>query len=172
MKTFKSVFSITNTKEPKPEKKPKEKVKKTKGKTKEKVEPKKRGRPSKLELEEKARIQEEADIAIKKEIIERQKAVASGSIAAPVSASMENVDDPNWIPPWPVFMPGQKVESTIKRLDGRPTKGTVYKDDVKSRFIYVHWDDKSAQYAAKLTLKFVENKVYKSLLTGKKTKKK
>lgn len=168
MKTFKSILGATNTKEPKPEKKPKEK--KTKGKKKEKVESKKRGRPSKLELEEKARIQEEADIALKKEIIERQKAAASGSIAIPVSASFENVDDPNWIPPWPVFMPGQKVESLIKRLDGKPTRGTVYKDDVKSRFIYVHWDDKSAQYAAKLTLKVAENKVYKSLLTGKKTK--
>lgn len=182
MKTFKSVFSVTSNKETKatkPEKQPKAKDKtkkdKSKAKNKEKVEPKKRGRPSNAELAEKARIQKEADIAFRKELLERQKAAASGSIPAAVVTSSVSVDeanvrDPNWIPPWPVFLPGQRVESIFKRVDGKTEKGTVGKDDVQSAFIRVNWDDGSSQYAAKLALKLIVKKTYEKVFSKKRNK--
>lgn len=177
MKTFKSIFPVTSSKEPKPEKQPKakDKTKKDKSKGKEKVEPKKRGRPSNAELTEKARIQKEADIAFRKELLERQKAAASGSIPAAVATSSVSVDaanvhDPNWIPPWPVFLPGQRVESIFKRVDGKKEKGTVGKDDVQSAFIRVNWDDGSSQYAAKLALKLIVKKTYQKVFSSKRSK--
>lgn len=177
MKTFKSVFAVTSSKEPKvkTEKQPKakDKTKKDKSKGKEKVEPKKRGRPSNAELAEKARIQKEADIAFRKELLERQKSVASGSLPV-VTSSMSvdevNVHDPNWVPPWPVFLPGQRVESIFKRVDGKTEKGTVGKDDVQSAFIRVNWDDGSSQYAAKLALKLIVKKTYEKVFSKKRNK--
>lgn len=181
MKTFKSIFSITSNKEPKakPEKqsKTKDKTKKDKPKSKikgkEKVEPKKRGRPSNAELAEKARIKNEADIAMRKELLERQKAVASGSFPVVTIEDTEetNVVDSNWIPPWPVFLPGQRVESIFKRRDGKVEKGTVAKDDVRSAFIRVQWDDGSSQYAAKLSLKLIVKKTYEKVFSTKRSKK-
>lgn len=180
MKSFKSIFSASNTKtekQPKTEKpkkpKAKDKADKAKGKGKEKVEPKKRGRPSNAELAEKARIQKEADIAFRKELLERQKAAASGSVPV-VTSSMSvpetNVHDPNWIPPWPVFLPGQRVESIFKRIDGKTEKGTVGRDDVQSAFIRVNWDDGSSQYAAKLALKLIVKKTYEKVFSKKRSK--
>lgn len=178
MKTFKSVFAATANKEPKPEKQPKKpKTKdkaKSKGKSKEKVEPKKRGRPSNAELAEKARTQKEADIAFRKELLERQKSVASGSlpvVTSSMSVDESNVHDPNWVPPWPVFLPGQRVESIFKRIDGKIEKGTVGKDDVRSAFIRVNWDDGSSQYAAKLALKLIVKKTYEKVFSAKHSKK-
>jgi len=182
MKNFKSIFSVSNTKtekQPKTEKpkkpKSKDKADKAKGKVKgkEKVEPKKRGRPSNAELAEKARIQKEVDIAFRKELLERQKAAASGSL--PVATSFvpvaeTNMRDPNWIPPWPVFLPGQRVESKFKRHDGKTEKGTVGKDDVQSAFIRVNWDDGSSQYAAKLALKLIVKKKYENVFSKKRSK--
>jgi len=180
MKTFKSVFAATSSKEPKvktekqpkqPKAKDKTKKDKSKAKGKEKVEPKKRGRPSNAELAEKARIQKEADIAFRKELLERQKSVVSGSLPV-VTSSMSvdevNVHDPNWVPPWPVFLPGQRVEYVVKQKDGKPYKGTVGIDDIHSAFIRVAWDDGSCQFHAKQALKLIEKKTYKSLLKNKK----
>jgi hypothetical protein len=177
MKTFKSIFAVTSNKEPKvkteqqpkqPKTKDKTKKDKSKAKGKEKVEPKKRGRPSNAELAEKARIQKEADIAFRKELLERQKSVASGSlpvVTSSMSVDESNVHDPNWIPPWPVFLPGQRVEYKFKRHDGKTEKGTVGKDDVQSAFIRVNWDDGSSQYAAKLALKLIVKKTYAKVFT-------
>jgi hypothetical protein len=183
MKTFKSVFAATSSKEPKvktekqpkqPKAKDKTKKDKSKAKGKEKVEPKKRGRPSNAELAEKARIQKEADIAFRKELLERQKSVASGSLPV-VTSSMSvdevNVHDPNWVPPWPVFLPGQRIESIFKRVDGKTEKGTVGKDDIHSAFIRVSWDDGSSQYAAKLALKLIVKKTYEKVFSTKSSKK-
>jgi hypothetical protein len=180
MKTFKSVFAATSSKEPKvktekqpkqPKAKDKTKKDKSKAKGKEKVEPKKRGRPSNAELAEKARIQKEADITFRKELLERQKSVASGSLPV-VTSSMSvdevNVHDPNWVPPWPVFLPGQRVEYVVKQKDGKSYKGTVGIDDIHSAFIRVAWDDGSNQFHAKKSLKLIEKKTYKSLLKAKK----
>lgn len=182
MKTFKSIFAVTSSKEPKvktekqpkqPKTKDKTKKDKPKAKGKEKVEPKKRGRPSNAELAEKARIQKEADIAFRKELLERQKAASSGSMpVAVVTSSVDTTDvrDPNWIPPWPVFLPGQRVEYKFKRHDGKTEKGTVGKDDVQSAFIRVNWDDGSSQYAAKLALKLIIKKTYEKVFSKKRSK--
>jgi len=179
MKNFKSIFSVSNTKTEKQPKKPKSKDKsdKAKGKVKgkEKVEPKKRGRPSNAELAEKARIQKEADISFRKELLERQKAAVSGSVSEVTSfasVAETNVHDPNWIPPWPVFLPGQRVEYKFKRHDGKTEKGTVGKDDIQSAFIRVNWDDGSSQYAAKLALKLIVKKKYDNVFSKKRSKQK
>jgi hypothetical protein len=186
MKTFKSIFASIASKEPKtvkPEKTKKPtKDKSTKGK-KEKVEPKKRGRPTNAELAAKAKEKRDAEIAVRKQLIERQKAATvSGSLATPAEYNEDDervipeyktdfstkVKDPNWVPPWPVFLPGQRVEYVVKQKDGKPYKGTVGIDDIHSAFIRVAWDDGSCQFHAKQALKLIEKKTYKSLLKNKK----
>lgn len=193
MKTFKSVFSVTSNKETKatkPEKQPKAKDKtkkdKSKAKNKEKVEPKKRGRPSNAELAEKARIQKEADIAFRKELLERQKAAAYGTLSTPESAVKQydendepiypeyktdfssKVKDPNWIPPWPIFMPGQAVYT---EMFGIRYEGTVGLDNVESAMIRVNWKDGSSQFAAKMNLKPILKKTYKKIFSAGRSKK-
>lgn len=177
MKSFKSIFSVSNTKtekQPKTEKpkkpKAKDKADKGKGKGKEKVEPKKRGRPTNAELAAKARIEKEADIAFRKELLERQKAAVSGSLVVTDNVA-DKTNDPNWVPPWPIFLPGQRVESIFKRGDGKVEKGTVGKDDVNCPSIRVKWDDGSSQYAAKMTLKLVVRKTYEKVFTKSRSKK-
>jgi hypothetical protein len=177
-KIFKSVFAATATKQEPSEKKekpkkPKEKkdkpVGKPKGKQK-KVEPKKKGRPTNAERAEKARVKTQADIAFRKELLERQKAATvSGSIVQPIATGAGDVsadvdvNDPSWVPPWPVFLPGQRVETIFKRIDGKVEKGNVCRDDVKSAMIRVNWDDGSSQYAAKQALKIIVKKVYEKV---------
>jgi hypothetical protein len=186
MKTFKSVFGLAANKEESKEKTKKPKVKektKTKAKTKEKVEPKKRGRPTNAELAAKAKEKRNTEIALRKELIERQKAATvSGSVTTVEYNENDErvypeyktdfstkVKDPNWIPPWPIFLPGQRVEYIVKKKDGKTYKGTIVGiDDIQSAFIRVAWDDGSSQYHAKQALKLIEKKVYKSLLKGKK----
>jgi hypothetical protein len=176
MKVFKSIFGVSNAKTEKQPKTEKPKAKdKPKGKTKgkEKVEPKKRGRPTNAELAAKARIEKEADIAFRKELLERQKAAVSGSLVVTASADDSTVatNNPNWVPPWPIFLPGQRVESIFKRGDGKTEKGTVGKDDVNCPSIRVKWDDGSSQYAAKLSLKLIVRKTYEKVFTKSRSKK-
>jgi len=180
MKTFKSVFGFAANKEETKKDKPKKSKVKEKAKTKEKIEPKKRGRRSNAEIAAKAKEKHDAEIALRKELIERQKAaIVSGSVATEhngESAYPEyktdfstKVKDPNWIPPWPVFLPGQRVEYIVKKKDGKTYKGTIVGiDDIHSAFIRVSWDDGSSQYHAKQALKLIEKKTYKSLLKAKK----
>jgi hypothetical protein len=177
MKKYNSIFAAKEktVKEPKlkADKKPKKKVKKQEEPTK------KRGRPSNAELAAKAKEKQDAEIAIRKELIERQKAASTAPTVEMFgyttqeykSELPEKVKDPNWIPPWPVFLPGQRVEYIVKRKDGKVYKGTIVGiDDIHSAFIRVAWDDGSSQYHAKLALKLIEQKTYKSLLKkGKKT---
>jgi len=180
MKKYNSIFAAKEkpVKEPKlkANNKPKKKVKKQEEPTK------KRGRPSNAELAAKAKEKQDAEIALRKELIERQKAASTTSVAPTVemfgyttqeykSELPEKVKDPNWIPPWPVFLPGQRVEYIVKRKDGKVYKGTIVGiDDIHSAFIRVAWDDGSSQFHAKLALKLIEQKTYKSLLKkGKKT---
>lgn len=181
MKTFKSVFSFTASatkpeKEPTKEKKPKVSQKKQP----EKVQSKKRGRPSNAELAVKAREKRTAEVALRSELIERQKAAASGSLAITESVEYDDNDervypeyttsfaskvkDPNWIPPWPIFMPGQRV---FTEMYGIRYEGTIGQDSIESAMVRVNWDDGSSQCAAKMNLKPVvkpQKKVYKSLL--------
>lgn len=176
MKKYNSIFAA---KEEKPAKQPKPKTdKKTKKKDKKQEEPvKKRGRPSKIEVEQREKEKLDAEIAFRKELIERQKAAASGSIPVETTEcksdfSYKTEKDPNWIPPWPVFLPGQRVEYIVPKKDGKTYKGTIVGiDNIHSAFVRVSWDDGSSQYHAKLALKLLEKKTYKSLLKRKETNK-
>lgn len=177
MKKYNSIFAA---KEEKPAKEPKPKAdKKPKKKGKKQEEPvKKRGRPSKIEVEQREKEKLDAEIAFQKELIEKQKAAASGSIPATTTEyksdffAYKTEKDPNWIPPWPIFLPGQRVEYIDPKKDGKTYKGTIVGiDKIHSAFVRVSWDDGSSQYHAKLALKFLEKKTYKSLLKRKETKK-
>lgn len=148
------------------------------------VAPKKRGRPSKAELAIKAREKREVEVALRKELLERQKAAASGSIAASDPASVEyddndekiypeyktdfssKVKDPNWIPPWPIFMPGQAVYT---EMNGIRYEGTVGYDNVESAMIRVNWKDGSSQFAAKMNLNPILKKTYKKVYNARRS---
>ena len=183
MRKYNSIFGAKEKSTTKPEKQTKTSKTKTKAKTKEKVEPKKRGRPTNAELAAKAKEKRNTEIALRKQLIERQKSTTvSGSASTTVEYNENDervypeyktdfstkVPDPNWIPPWPVFLPGQRVEYVLKQKDGKPYKGTVGIDDIYSAFIRVAWDDGSNQFHAKKSLKLIEKKTYKSLLKAKK----
>lgn len=148
--------------------------------------PKKRGRPSNAELAVKAREKREAETALRKELIERQKAAASGTLSTPESSVKQydendepiypeyktdfssKVKDPNWIPPWPIFMPGQAVYTEIF---GIRYEGTVGLDNVESAMIRVNWKDGSSQFAAKMNLKPILKKTYKKIFSAVRSKK-
>jgi hypothetical protein len=162
----------------------KTKDKKTNNKQPE-VAPKKRGRPTNAELAAKAREKREAETALRKELLERQKAAAvSGSITTPEPAQVEyddndekiypeyktdftsKVKDPNWIPPWPIFMPGQAVYT---EMYGIRYEGTVWHDNVESAMIRVNWKDGSSQFAAKMNLKPILKKSYKKVYSARRS---
>ena len=149
------------------------------------VAPKKRGRPSNAELAVKAREKREAETALRKELLERQKAAASGSVAVPEPAPVEyndndekiypeyktdftsKVKDPNWVPPWPIFMPGQAVYT---EMYGIRYEGVVGYDNVESAMIRVNWKDGSSQFAAKMNLKPILKKTYKKVYSARRSK--
>jgi len=185
MRKYNSIFGAKEKSTTKPEKQVK--TSKTKNKTKktEKSEPKKRGRPSNTELAAKAKEKRDAEIALRKQLIERQKAAASGSIVTPEAATVEyddndkkiypeykfdftsKVKDPNWIPPWPIFMPGQAVYT---EMYGIRYEGTVGYDNVESAMIRVNWKDGSSQFAAKMNLKPILKKSYKKVYSARRSK--
>ena len=189
MKTFKSVFSVFGTKKTKEEKTKKPRKTdpaKEKKKSKEpEAPPKKRGRPSNVELAVKAREKREAETALRKELLERQKAAASGTLPVSEPTPVEydendervypeyktdfssKVKDPNWIPPWPIFMPNQRVYT---EMYGIRYEGSVGLDNVESALIRVNWDDGSSQFAAKLNLKPIMKKVYKKVFSARQLK--
>ena len=165
MKTL-SIFSAAAEKtKPKQEKPVKENEKpkdKTKGKPEPKVQPKKLGRPSKEAVRAKAQAEHAAKVAFGKEMLERQKLAAT--LEPEVVAAMD-------IPKYPIFLPGQRVESVIRRIDGKIEKGTVsFDSNIHSAMIRVNWDDGSSQYAAKVNLKPIIKKTYKTLFNRKKDK--
>ena len=183
MRKYNSIFGVKEQQPTtKPTKTPKAKPTKKKKETKkEEPAPKKRGRPSNAELAAKAKEKRDTEIALRKQLIERQKAVTSGSVTTVEYNENDErvypeyktefstkIKDPNWVPPWPIFLPGQRVEYALKRGDGKPYKGTVGIDDIHSAFIRVSWDDGSSQFHAKQALKLIEKKTYKSLLKAKK----
>ena len=194
MRKYSSIFGAKKEKQPaaKPSTKTKEEKKKQPKKQEQQpvVAPKKRGRPSNVELAVKAREKREAETALRKELLERQQAAASGSLTpsqepAPVEYDENDervypvyktdfsnkVKDPNWIPPWPIFMPNQRVYT---EMYGIRYEGSVGLDNVESAFIRVNWDDGSSQFAAKMNLKPIvkkQKKVYKSLLRAPRKKK-
>jgi hypothetical protein len=149
----------------------KKKVKGKKGKAEEKP-AKKKGRPSNEELRQRAAEKRAADLEVRKALLQRQEAAEKlGTQSLPVEVE-EDVDeiltlrqdvpvasvrDPNWIPPWPVFLPGARVQATY---DGILYTGTVYSDDVELPTIRVKWDDGSSQHAAKKNLTRERKKFY------------
>jgi len=158
MKTI-SIFSAAAEKTKPKKEKPKDK---NKGKPEPKVQPKKLGRPSKEAVRAKAQAEHAAKVAFGKEMLERQKLAAT--LEPEVVATMD-------IPKYPIFLPGQRVESFIKRIDGKVEKGTVsFDSNIHSAMIRVNWDDGSSQYAAKVNLKPIIKKTYKPLFNRKKDK--
>lgn len=147
--------------------------------------PKKRGRPSNEELAVKAREKRNAEKAIRQELLERQKAAeAAGVVPQPTTIQYDENDepiyqeyktdftskikDPNWIPPWPIFMPGQAVYTEIF---GIRYEGTVGLDNIESAMIRVNWKDGSSQFAAKMNLKPILKKTYKKIFSAGRSKK-
>jgi hypothetical protein len=170
MVTYKSVlFSATKekpAKAPPKEKKVKKAPTKAKGKKgKEKAPvapPKKLGRPSKEDIRAKAQAEHAAKVALSKEMLERQRLAAT--LEPEVAATMD-------VPKYPVFLPGQRVQSVFKRIDEKVEKGTVtYDSNIHSPMIRVNWDDGSSQYAAKVNLKPIVKKTYKKLFSNKNAK--
>ena len=169
MITYKSVlFSAAKEKPVKAPKEPKVKQApaKTKGKkSKEKAPvapPKKLGRPSKEDIRAKAQADHAAKVAFGKEMLERQKLAAA--LEPEVAAAMD-------IPKFPIFLPGQRVQSIFERIDGKVEKGTIsFDSNVHSPMIRVNWDDGRSQYAAKVNLKLIVKKTYKKLFSSKATK--
>ncbi len=153
---------------------PKGKGKKLKGK-KGKVEEKpakKKGRPSNEELRQRAAEKRAADLEVRKVLLQRQEQAEKQAAQNPPVVISDEVDgimtlrqdvpvvsvrDPNWIPPWPVFLPGARVQATY---DGILYTGTVYSDDVELPTIRVKWDDGSSQHAAKKNLTRERKKFY------------
>lgn len=167
MNTYKSVLFSAAKEKPVKVKTPKTKqapakVKKSKEKKSKQepvVSPKKLGRPSKEDVRAKAQAEHAAKVALGKEMLERQKLAAV--LAPEVVASMD-------IPKYPIFLPGQRVQSILKRLDGKVEKGTIsFDNNIHSQMIRVCWDDGSSQYAAKENLKLIVKKTYKKLFKGK-----
>lgn len=145
---------------------------------------KKRGRPSNTELAEREKIKREAEIALRKELLERQQkaTVATTVEVKPIPDDNDEeisvpdyktdfsskTKDPNWIPPWPIFFPGQRVEASYGSFT---YQGTVGFDNIESAMIRVKWDDGSIQAAAKMNLKIiVAPKKLKKLFTQKQLK--
>lgn len=122
------------------------------------AETKKRGRPTTEEVRAKKKKEYDADIALRKELIERQ--LWAATVEPSVSASVE-------IPKYPIFMPGQRVEATY---NGITYQGHVVHDNLESAMIRVRWDDGSCQYAAKMNLKVVVKKTTKKLFSAKQLK--
>ena len=77
------------------------------------------------------------------------------------------VKDPNWIPPWPIFMPNQRVYT---EMYGIRYEGSVGLDNVESAFIRVNWDDGSSQFAAKMNLKPILKKTHKKIYNARRSK--
>jgi hypothetical protein len=73
----------------------------------------------------------------------------------------ELMQDPNWVPPYPVFTTGQRVST--KTSSGLEYKGYIDHDPIISELVRVAWDDGSVQYAAKGNLVVIQKKVVKSL---------
>ena len=170
MVTYKSVlFSAAKekpAKAPPKEKKAKELPAKAKGKKgKEKAPvapPKKLGRPSREDVRAKAQAEHSAKVAFGKEMLERQKLAAT--LEPEVAATMD-------IPKYPIFLPGQRVQSVFRRIDEKVEKGTVsFDSNIHSAMIRVNWDDGSSQYAAKVNLKPILKKTYKKLFSNKAAK--
>ena len=154
-----------------------------KGKGKVQEQPKKKvGRPSNEEIRarELAKLREANEL--RQQLIERQEAAKFGDAAPETLESLESdevdvdaivakanqslaarVRDPNWIPPWPVFLPGQRVSAVY---DGITYKGRVGQDNVELPVIRVTWSDGSSQFAAKENLTILRKKSYRNVLRG------
>lgn len=154
----KSIFSASATKEEKPA--PAQKQKKA---LPEKKKKKKVGRPSKFEVEAKKEAERQADIALRQELLERQKK-ATVIIEDESEAPVRNIHDPNYVPRYPIFMMGQRVQQTHH---GIVFKGTVDYDGIDTPWVLIRWDDGSRQYAAKGLLTIIQKKVYKNVLNKK-----
>ena len=77
------------------------------------------------------------------------------------------VKDPNWVPPWPIFMPGQAVYT---EMYGIRYEGIVGYDNVESAMIRVNWKDGSSQFAAKMNLVPIVKKTYKKVYNSRRSK--
>lgn len=202
-----SIFSAEKPAQASNTKKQKKDIKKSSKKIKDKkdnknTEPaKKRGRPTNAELAEREKIKRDAEVALRKELLERQqKAQTFKEINVTASKQTNNavdtksteiiiqnddqddedddlpkikeyktdftskVKDPNWVPPWPIFFPGQRVEA---KFGSMTFEGTVGSDNVESALIRVKWDDGSIQYAAKMNLKLIQPKKLKKVFSQK-----
>ena len=135
---------------------------------------KKRGRPSKEELLKRAKDAEQAEIALKKELLERQKKALENQGLQTVennkdiSSVTNNIKDPNWIPQYPIFITGQRVK---QQIGSKQIEGVVIYDSIDSPTVRVKWDDGRCQTAAKANLTRLYKKVYKNVYkqSGRKT---
>lgn len=129
---------------------------------------KKIGRPTKEEVLRRAKVARDEDFALRKELLERQKLsqielAISGSMSGSItetSGSITDMRDPNWIPKYPIFLIGQRVE---QKSGSKTFRGRVAYDSMNSEMVRVQWDNGSYQAASKSNLTIIYKKVYKNV---------
>lgn len=129
---------------------------------------KKIGRPTKEEVLRRAKVARDADLALRKELLERQRLsqiemTVSGSMSGlntEISGSITDMRDPNWIPKYPIFLIGQRVE---QKSGSKTFRGRVAYDSMNSEMVRVQWDNGSYQAASKSNLTIIYKKVYKNV---------
>jgi hypothetical protein len=129
---------------------------------------KKLGRPTKEEVLRRAKIARDADFALRKELLERQRLsqiemAVSGSMSGSItetSGGIVDMRDPNWIPKYPIFLIGQRVE---QKSGSKTFRGRVAYDSMNSEMVRVQWDNGSYQAASKSNLTIIYKKVYKNV---------
>lgn len=129
---------------------------------------KKLGRPTKEEVLRRAKIARDADFALRKELLERQRLsqielAISGSMSGSItetSGSITDMRDPTWVPKYPIFLIGQRVE---QKSGSKTFRGRVAYDSINSEMVRVQWDNGSYQAASKSNLTIIYKKVYKNV---------
>lgn len=129
---------------------------------------KKIGRPTKEEVLRRAKVARDEDFALRKELLERQRLsqielAISGSMSGSItetSGSITDMRDPNWIPKYPIFLIGQRVE---QKSGSKTFRGRVAYDSMNSEMVRVQWDNGSYQAASKSNLTIIYKKVYKNV---------
>lgn len=137
--------------------------------TTENAAPKKKiGRPTKEEVLRRAKEAREADFALRKELLERQRLAqlelsTTGSVTDSItetSGSIVDMRDPTWVPKYPIFLIGQRVE---QKSGSKTFRGRVAYDSINSEMVRVQWDNGSYQAASKSNLTIIYKKVYKNV---------
>ncbi len=110
---------------------------------------KKLGRPSKEEISRREREKAEQEKLVKMQLIELQQK-QQDNLLEPIKETKIAV------PTYPIFQVGDRVELGVVISTNR--RGTVKRQDIGSRFAFIRWDDKGADWRDTTTIKIAEDK--------------